>query len=97
MQEAKRVLKPGGKLLIFEHNPYNPLTLYIVKTCPLDENAVLLNDRTLKHLYRDSGFSDIKQEFIIFFPIDKPLFRYLENYLKFLPLGAQYVVHAQKD
>jgi SAM-dependent methyltransferase len=96
LKEVRRVLKPGGQLFVFEHNPYNPLTLYAVNTCPLDENAVLLNDRVLKNLIRQAGFSSINRDFIIFFPFDKPIFRNIENHLRSFPLGAQYAIHAKK-
>lgn len=45
--ELRRVLKPGALLMIYEHNPYNPLTVRAVKTCPLDENAVLIKAREM--------------------------------------------------
>jgi SAM-dependent methyltransferase len=40
--EMARVLKPGGLLYIFEHNPYNPLTRRAVNHCPFDADATLL-------------------------------------------------------
>jgi ubiquinone/menaquinone biosynthesis C-methylase UbiE len=48
LQEVRRVLRPGGALVIFEHNPYNPLTVRAVKSCPFDENAVLLRPGRLR-------------------------------------------------
>jgi len=35
-KELYRVLKKDGKLVIFEHNPLNPLTLKTVHDCPFD-------------------------------------------------------------
>ena len=47
-QEALRFcfdrLKPGGRFVIFEHNPFNPVTRHLVNTCPFDADAVLLSD-----------------------------------------------------
>ena len=37
LKELRRVIKPGGSLFIFEHNPLNPLTVRVVNTCPFDE------------------------------------------------------------
>jgi hypothetical protein len=38
-------LRTGGLALAFGHNPYNPATQYIVKTCDIDKDAVLLRRR----------------------------------------------------
>jgi hypothetical protein len=35
-------LAPGGKLVVFEHNPWNPLTRKVVAECAFDADAVLL-------------------------------------------------------
>src|SRR5690349_2700601 len=32
--ELRRVLKPDGLLMIYEHNPFNPLTVRAVNSCP---------------------------------------------------------------
>lgn len=42
MKEMYRVLKPGGRIYLFEHNPVNPVTRYLVKTCVFDKDAKLL-------------------------------------------------------
>ena len=41
--ELGRVLKPGGRLYVFEHNPRNPLVRYVIARTPIDENAILLD------------------------------------------------------
>ena len=38
--ELRRVVRPGGLAVIFEHNPYNPLTQHVVRNCEFDEGAV---------------------------------------------------------
>ena len=40
--EMNRVIRPGGIAVVFEHNPWNPVTSRIVSTCPIDADAVLL-------------------------------------------------------
>ncbi|MEO1695367.1 MAG: class I SAM-dependent methyltransferase, partial [Pseudomonadota bacterium] len=32
--EMRRVLRPGGLAIVFEHNPLNPLTMRAVNNCP---------------------------------------------------------------
>ena len=55
VNEAKRVLKPGGAFIVIEHNPLNPATLYSVKKSELDTDAVLLRARETVGLMRDAG------------------------------------------
>ena len=46
--ELGRVLKPGGRLYVFEHNPRNPLVRYVIARTPIDENAILLDAREVE-------------------------------------------------
>lgn len=39
VKEIFRVLIKDGIFIVFEHNPFNPLTLKAVKDCIFDENA----------------------------------------------------------
>lgn len=41
------LLNPDGKLFIFEHNPYNPLTLKLVANCEFDADAELIKKKIL--------------------------------------------------
>ncbi len=97
IQEIYRVLKPGGKFYIFEHNPWNPVTQHMVNTCPFDEDAVLLNPiytkKTLNKIFKKSITN-----FILFFPRHKlfKLFIKLERLLTKIPFGGQYYVIATK-
>jgi len=96
--EIFRVLKKNGKVLIYEHNPLNPLTQYLVKTCIFDKDAKLLSHfYTLSILKKHCLFIE-KLQFIIFFPRKGMLSKliFLEKYLQWLPLGGQYFVSAIK-
>ena len=90
------LLRPSGILVVFEHNPINPVTRYIVATCPFDENAVLIPSRLLRSRQRDAGFCHIETRFTGFFPHALAGLRWFEPHLSALPLGAQYytVAHA---
>lgn len=94
--EALRVVKPGGIFTIFEHNPYNPLTLKAVKDCPFDHDAVLLKKRTTLELLKSHNLQKMSSQYILFFPFRSPLFRSIEQIIGFIPLGAQYFVCVQK-
>ena len=96
LQEMKRVVKSNGHVLIFEHNPANPVTLKIVKNCPLDKDAVLIRSRALRKLMQGAGLRVIKRKFILFTPFDKPFFHWIDRKLGWLPLGAQYYTLCRK-
>jgi len=89
---ARRKLRDGGRLFVFEHNPWNPLTRYVVATCPFDDDADLLFARTIQRLLRSADFSDLKREYIVFFPRPLAALRPLEPRLHWLPIGAQTLV-----
>jgi SAM-dependent methyltransferase len=96
MRELRRTLKPGGLLFIFEHNPYNPLTVRVVKCCPFDENAVLITGRQLLGRLSQAGFADSVLRYRIFFPNFLRAMRPLEASLRSVPLGAQYYALSSK-
>ena len=92
--EAARVTKPGGAVVIFEHNPLNPLTRRAVAACEFDRDAILLRRGESKRLLRDAGLGAIDGAYIIFFTRESARLRPIERRLGRLPLGAQYVVSA---
>jgi ubiquinone/menaquinone biosynthesis C-methylase UbiE len=95
LAEMRRVVRPGGMIAIFEHNPINPLTQWIVRTCPIDQNAVLLWNRQLSKLVSQTKFVDIGSRYILFTPLDGPAYRKFDKRIGWLPLGAQYYVAAR--
>jgi len=99
MQEVHRVLKPGGRLYLFEHNSLNPVTKYLVNTCVFDKDAKLLRSDFCATILKSARLSIKKIDFIIFFPRKGILskFIFLEKYLRWLPLGGQYFVRATKE
>ncbi|MBA2648551.1 MAG: class I SAM-dependent methyltransferase [Legionella sp.] len=96
LEEMKRVVKNNGIVIIFEHNPINPITARIVKKCPLDKNAVLLRSKHMFELMQKVGLVDMSTKFILFTPIDNLFFHKLDRKLNWLPLGAQYYTLARK-
>lgn len=99
MRESLRVLKPGGKIFIVEHNPHNPVTMHMVNTCPFDEDAVLLKPVYTKKLLKKTGFQLVKNHFTLFFPRGGVFraFHFLEKHLSWIPVGGQYVAVGEKN
>jgi SAM-dependent methyltransferase len=92
LKELHRVVRPGGMIAIFEHNPLNPLTQRAVSTCPFDENAHLVPAGQLESEYRSAGWEVLKRRYHIFFPKFAASLRGLEPYMAWMPAGAQYSV-----
>jgi SAM-dependent methyltransferase len=96
LAEIRRVLAPGGWLLVYEHNPWNPLTRKAVRECPFDENAQLMSAATLRRRAHAAGFTDVRVRYRVFFPAVLSWLRPLEGWLGWLPAGAQYCVICRK-
>lgn len=95
--ELRSRLGPDGRLIVFEHNPLNPLTRWVVNRCPLDQDAILLPPKETIGYLRRAGFSSVCTAYVIFFPRQLLWVRPLERWLGWCPLGAQYVVQSRKD
>jgi SAM-dependent methyltransferase len=95
--ELARVLRPGGSLFVFEHNPFNPLTRRVVRDCPFDEGVELLRPaETVRHL-AGAGLAPDRPWFFFFFPHALRGLRVIEPALRRVPLGAQYFVRARRS
>lgn len=96
MMTLFRRLSPRGTIVIFEHNPFNPVTRMIVKDCPYDRDAVLLRPAELKSLLVNAGFTVLGSAFSLFVPSSLSLLLPIESHLGWLPLGGQYWVKATR-
>jgi len=95
--QLARVLAPGGVVVIFEHNPYNPLTRKIVRECELDWDVErLLPQRQTRELLTGAGLEVVNTPYISFFPGSLKQLRPLETWMGWLPLGGQYLVAGRK-
>jgi SAM-dependent methyltransferase len=91
-----RTLKPGGFFALWENNPWNPGTCYVMSRIPFDRDAITLSPPTARQLLRAGGFEILRTDFQFFFPRCLKWLRGLEPLLAKIPLGAQYQVLARK-
>ncbi|MEP9388019.1 class I SAM-dependent methyltransferase [Mesorhizobium sp. KR9-304] len=94
--EINRVLRSGGSVFVFEHNPFNPLTVKAVADCVFDKGAVLISASEMRSRMAAAGFGQSRICYRIFLPHFLRSLRPLEKLLCWLPLGGQYFVHASK-
>ena len=97
LSELRRVVKPGAEVMIFEHNPYNPVTARIFKRAPIDRGCHMIRPARLRQIFRSAGFDELEQGFLLFVPesLDRVLGA-IEPALSWLPLGGQYFVAGRK-
>lgn len=89
-EKLKRLLSPAGRMIIFEHNPLNPVTRHIVAGCEFDEDAVLIPAGVFKARQQAAGFAKVAVRYTGFFPGPLRRLRPLERFLTAVPIGAQY-------
>jgi SAM-dependent methyltransferase len=89
-------LDPGGKLILFEHNPWNPLTRWVVRHCPFDDGVILLRPGEVSSYFSRATLAVRRRDFIVFFPRMLSVFRSFEPWISWLPAGAQYAVVGEK-
>jgi ubiquinone/menaquinone biosynthesis C-methylase UbiE len=94
--ELGRVLKPGGRLYVFEHNPRNPLVRHVIARTPIDENAILLDANEVQTGLLNSARYEVETDYLMFMPPGIKFLRAVDRALAWLPLGAQYAVAARK-
>jgi 2-polyprenyl-3-methyl-5-hydroxy-6-metoxy-1,4-benzoquinol methylase len=88
------LLAPGGRVVVFEHNPWNPLTVRAVRRCEFDKGVTLLTKPEIAALLQASGLERPRSRFVVFFPHLLRHLRRLEPRLGAVPLGAQVCVWA---
>jgi len=97
LSELRRVVKSGGEVMIFEHNPYNPVTARIFARAPVDQGCHMIPPPRLREVFKDAQFDEVSQGYLLFVPEPLyPVFGMLERVMSWLPLGGQYFVAGRK-
>lgn len=77
---------------MYENNPWNPGTRYVMSRCRFDRDAITLSPTETRQRMKAAGFELIDTRYLFFFPSFLAWFRPLEPWLSAVPMGAQYVV-----
>lgn len=89
------LLRPGGRITIFDNNPWNPGARLVMRRIPFDRGAVMQGPYRLRSMLAELGFDAPALRFLFIFPRLLAPLRALEPSLARLPLGAQYGVFAR--
>jgi SAM-dependent methyltransferase len=96
LRTVRGLLRPGGRVVVFEHNPLNPVTQRAVAACAFDDDAILLWPWEARGVLGQAGFDDVTLDYIVFFPRPLAFLRRLEPRLSRVMLGAQQMLVATK-
>lgn len=97
LDAIRQRLRPGGEIILFEHNLYNPLVKRIVTKSPIDANANFLTKRELTTCLRKTGYAVLKEGYTMFFPRRNACLEAIEWRLRHVPLGGQYFILGKND
>jgi len=89
-------LRPGGIFALWENNPWNPGTRYVMHRISFDRDAAPLRASEARSLAGFSGFHVCRTDYLFLFPARLGWLRFLEAPLSRLPLGGQYQVLCRK-
>lgn len=91
-----RALRPGGVFALWENNPWNPGTRYVMSKVSFDHDAITLTPPETRALLAHVDFDVLRTDHLFFFPAGLRFMRWLEPLILRLPLGGQYLVLARK-
>ena len=91
-----RCLRPGGLFALWENNPWNPGTRYVMSRIPFDRDATMLSPPESRRMARAVGFEVVRTDCLFIFPHFLRWLRALEPRLAALPIGGQYELLCRK-
>jgi len=96
-REMLRVVRRGGRLFVFEHNPYNPVTRIVFGRAPVDRGCSLIAPSALRRTLDTAGAVDLEIAYVLFLPqIAAERLPAFEAALSWMPVGGQYYVTGRK-
>ena len=90
-----RCLKPNGLFALWENNPWNPGTRYVMSKIPFDRDAITLSPLYARRLLRQNNFHLLRTDFRFYFPRMLKWLRPLEILGLKIPIASQYLVLAR--
>lgn len=97
LASVRDALRPGGIFALWENNPWNPGTRWIMSRIPFDSDAITLSPPETRGMLIGAGFEVLGVDSTFYFPNALSALRRFEPRLSRLPLGAQYMVLASRS
>ena len=63
-----RTVRPGGMFALWENNPWNPGTRYVMSRISFDRDAITLTAPETRRLLISGGFEILRTDFLFIFP-----------------------------
>jgi len=96
LREVRRVIRPGGSVFVFEHNPFHPLTRFVVARCVFDRGVSLLSRRETVGLLREAGLRYDDSQYILYVPFDLHRLEFPAVFRRWFPFGTQFFASGVK-
>jgi SAM-dependent methyltransferase len=92
LEFVRKILGHSGYFALWENNPLNPGTLYVMSRCEFDRGAVVITPKKASTLLEANGFDIVGATSAFFFPRSLAWMRGLEKLLASTLLGGQYLL-----
>jgi trans-aconitate methyltransferase len=96
LQLIRSSMRPRGVFALWENNPWNPGTRYVMSRCEFDKDAILLSPGMARVMLQQAGFEILRTDYLFYFPRSLAFLRPLESMLIRVPLGGQYQILCRK-
>lgn len=89
-------MSDDGIFAFWENNPWNPVVVYGMSLNEFDQNAQTISPWHARQMLKQAGFQVLFTDFCFFFPHLARSLRGAEPWLRWVPLGAQYLIVSRK-